>query len=323
MSIYEPYLFTLNNGKVLVDLIRHYSHHNLNHVKKIVNVFQPYYKNKKGNGLGDYIRGCYFLYQYCKIADKECEMNMRYHLISNMLENEYSEFEPDIQHAIQICEHHNYQQYLPTRDKEHIIHYITHLQLIHSYFSKCYIDNQQTMYVYINCYPLFTIHDDDRLFIKNSFTPSYMIDNMVSSMLEQYQLEAHSYHIIHIRCGDLSLIYHKEIPHKLFLKIVSAIKKCMNSQKKYILISDSDRLKKMIVFHLPELIVYEYTITHISEGVEQQYDGIMGTLIDYTLLLGALSIDSITTYEHGTGFSKWCAETYHIPYTCTFLQMNS
>ena len=99
MTSYEPHLFTLQSGKRLSDHIKQYSHHKLQNVKKIVNVFQSFYKHKKGCGLGDFIKGSYFLYQYCKIANKECEINMRYHLISDMVDIEYPEI-PSINYRL-------------------------------------------------------------------------------------------------------------------------------------------------------------------------------------------------------------------------------
>jgi len=319
MTSYEPYLFTLQNGKRLIDRIKQYSH-KLHHVKKIVNVFQPYYKNKKGCGLGDFIKGSYFLYQYCKIANKECEINLRYHLISSVVDIEYPEIPLAQQHAIEMCDHKNFHPNV--FDKQNIIHYMSTIESIHSYLSRCTIAHQ-TMYVYLTCYPLFTIEDDARTFIKYSFAPSHLIDYMVSSMLEPHQLETRTYHLIQIRCGDSCLIRYDTLQQNYILQLVSIIKGHMQSQKTYILIADSDALKKTIVSYLPELMIYDYAIAHTGEGVDQQSDGVVGTTIDYTLLSGALSIYSISTYEHGSSFSKWCAETYRIPYTCSFLKMDS
>jgi hypothetical protein len=321
MSTYEPYLFTLDKGKSLVDHIKHYSQHNLHNVKKIINVFQPYYKHTKGPGLGDFMRGCYFLYQYCKIANKECEINLKYHLISNMLENEYSDISSTNQHSIELCYEINF--HTDIYDKHDVSPYMSSIQSIHSYLSKCHIDDQQTMYVYFSSYPLFIIDDDTRLFIKKSFTPSHMINNMVSSMLEEKQLEYHTYHIIHIRCGDSYLINNNTPQSQCISSIVSTIKNYMNSRNKYLLIADSNILKETILSYLPELIIYDYVIAHTGEGVDQQIDGIIGTMIDYIFLSKSLSIFSISTYEHGSGFSKWCAETYAIPYRCSYLKILS
>jgi hypothetical protein len=246
---------------------------------------------------------------------------MKYHLISDMLENEYHDITIDHRQSIEICYEINFHTN-NIKNKYDVSQYMTTIESIHSYLSKCYIDDQQTMYVYISSYPLFTIDDDTRLFIRNSFTPMYMIDNMITSMLKKKQLEYYTYHLIHIRCGDSYLIHYNSPQSHCIDSLISTIRNHIDSENKYILIADSSSLKEKIVLHLPQLITYDYAISHTGEGVDQQLDGVIGTMIDYTLLSNAVSVFSISTYEHGSGFSKWCAETYGIPYTCTFLQMN-
>jgi hypothetical protein len=41
-------------------------------LKKIINVYQPRYKNIVAQGLGDFLRGCFCLYQICKIKQAVC-----------------------------------------------------------------------------------------------------------------------------------------------------------------------------------------------------------------------------------------------------------
>ena len=81
---YEPYLFNSDSGRSITNTIKSFGIH-LTKVKKIVNVYQPYYIDKvPAPGLGDFIRGSYFLYQYCKILNKEFEVNMNYHMLRNL-----------------------------------------------------------------------------------------------------------------------------------------------------------------------------------------------------------------------------------------------
>jgi hypothetical protein len=86
---YIPYLFDYNE-KRLSNIIKEFCIMKLYNVKKIVNVYKPYYKNNvPAAGLGDYIRGSIFLYQYCKIANIDFDMNMNYHGINYILDNTY------------------------------------------------------------------------------------------------------------------------------------------------------------------------------------------------------------------------------------------
>jgi hypothetical protein len=60
-------------------------------------------------------------------------------------------------------------------------------------------------------------------------------------------------------------------------------------------------------------------ITHLGEGVELDNEKVKNTLLDLYLISNANQILSYSVYEHGTGFSKWLAETYNIPYTCKYI----
>jgi hypothetical protein len=43
-------------------------------------------------------------------------------------------------------------------------------------------------------------------------------------------------------------------------------------------------------------------------------------MIDFNMFSHATSVIAFSVYKHGTGFSKWAAETYSVPYICRFLQ---
>ena len=73
-NCYEPYLFNSESGRSISNNIRKFGIY-LTDIKKIVNVYKPYYKKIPASGLGDFIRGSYFLYQYCKLLDIEFEVN--------------------------------------------------------------------------------------------------------------------------------------------------------------------------------------------------------------------------------------------------------
>jgi SsrA-binding protein len=55
-------------------------------------------------------------------------------------------------------------------------------------------------------------------------------------------------------------------------------------------------------------------ITHFGEGVELDNNKVKNTLVDFYVMATSKKIYSFSVYDHGTGFSRWCAETYNIPY---------
>ena len=43
------------------------------------------------------------------------------------------------------------------------------------------------------------------------------------------------------------------------------------------------------------------------------------TMLDFYLISKSKNVMSYSVYEHGSGFSKWCAFTYDIPYYCKYV----
>ena len=64
----------------------------------------------------------------------------------------------------------------------------------------------------------------------------------------------------------------------------------------------------------PRLKMFFNEITHFGEGVDLDYNKVKNTLTDFYVMANSKKIYSFSVYEHGTGFSRWCAETYNIPY---------
>jgi hypothetical protein len=50
--------------------------------------------------------------------------------------------------------------------------------------------------------------------------------------------------------------------------------------------------------------------------LENDINSLKNTLIDFYLMSQSKQIISFSVYQHGSGFSKWCAVTYEIPYVC-------
>ena len=62
-------------------------------------------------------------------------------------------------------------------------------------------------------------------------------------------------------------------------------------------------------------------IIHLCESdthVENN-EKIKNTLIEFYLMSFSKEIKSYSCYEHGSGFSYWCAKTFNIPYSCKYM----
>ena len=69
------------------------------------------------------------------------------------------------------------------------------------------------------------------------------------------------------------------------------------------------------------MVILDGNISHMGEGVYVSTDNIKNNMIEFYIMSKSSSILSISLYEHGSGFSKWCAETWNIPYTGIYMRV--
>jgi hypothetical protein len=86
----------------------------------------------------------------------------------------------------------------------------------------------------------------------------------------------------------------------------------------------NNEAKKLILQYkfIPNCKTLFFDITHtafVKEDVGFTDDPIINTLKDFYIMSHSKKIYSCSVYEHGSGFSKWCALTYDIPYVSYFL----
>ena len=92
-----------------------------------------------------------------------------------------------------------------------------------------------------------------------------------------------------------------------------------NSSKHYLILADNNSIKQYIIEHFPFVKTFFKDITHFGEGVSLQKEKVKNTLLDFYLMTYAKKINCYSCYQHGSGFSKWCAITYNIPYIHKFI----
>jgi hypothetical protein len=112
------------------------------------------------------------------------------------------------------------------------------------------------------------------------------------------------------------LIYNNEVNDEYLKSILGEIYKIYRPQYNYLLLSDSVKLKRKIINAFPNMRASFNEITHSGEGVEIVEENIKNTLLDFYLMAYSGRIQSYSCYDHGTGFSRWCAETFNVPYAC-------
>ncbi len=292
---------------------RYYNNVSLNRrsLNKIINVYQENYVNQKAQGLGDYLRGSYCLYQICKNIGLQFEINFKNHPMSKFLDND------DIQYPTQV---YNNTYHCPETNYIHTTN--GRMMRENNFYGKLvrFLNNANNIYdntllISCNSFPIWdNINDDIRNHIKSKLNPNETMKKYVEETLNDLGLREKEYGIIHVRCGDKFLnsdCNNGELENK-YHRVLSVINTNTNPDKKYILISDSVELKKKLK-DLPNIFVYLKKITHLGEAAPKTDETVKNTLLDFFIMSKANSILSISKYAWGSGFSEWCAVTYKIP----------
>jgi len=284
----------------------------------IENVYQERYNNNVlASGLGDFIRGSYFLMEFCDHTHIPCHINIQNHPVSQFLE--IGQHTPSqLAHKINRFEHRNHHPHILenkiiTNQCDSSIHdsFLIYLSKQHA------VD--QTIYVYTISYPSTKISEKNKTYMRQILKPSNSLALLVDKTLNDLGLVKKQFTIIHIRYGDNFLIKHNEDIKKSHLKQLQNTLNNLNSTQTYLLISDNTLIKNILLSRYPFIKTHFNDITHTGEGLHLETQKLQNTMIDFNLFSHAANVMAFSTYTHGTGFSKWSAETYSVPYVCRLL----
>jgi hypothetical protein len=155
--------------------------------------------------------------------------------------------------------------------------------------------------------------------MKQIIKPTDELSMLVDKKIFNLKLTKYNFTVIHIRFGDNYLVNKKTNIDLNKLNIIITQLKKIDTTKEYLLISDNNIVKKYIISQYPFIKTHFSEIIHTAEGDNIDNIKLQNTMIDFYLISYATKIDAFSIYMHGTGFSKWCAETYDIPYSCQFV----
>jgi len=273
-------------------------------IKQIINVYQPTYKNNKNaSGFGDFIRGNYFLMQYCDTFNLKFNVLINhpisYFLKNRLLQlqnNEYPNYE-NIEFYQQVkiegfLDENNFNQFLNSSENT---------------------NNNHNVFINTYLYPEKNVPQKHKEIMRTILEPIPEIITQVNNVLTNLNLEKHAFNVIHIRSGDKYLIENSIIDPNFIKKLVNVLF-FLNNNETYLLLTDSYKLKYVLMKLFPRLKMFFNEITHFGEGVDLDYNKVKNTLVDFYVMASSKKIFSFSVYNHGTGFSRWCAETYNIPY---------
>ena len=309
-------------------------------IKKFFNVYQSKYNSGKANatGLGDFIRGCYFMIEFCD------EHNFEYNVIFNNCISKFLKIKtPNIEFISKMLEgvvffrNNNLLEYNiknnvilePIKNEANIMFEFVEYTLTTVYYGK-------NVFIYNNAFPRYDIKEHHKTYMRRILEPTDDIKFNVHKIMSELHLLSKQFYLIHIRAGDNYLkkessTFKKEFISKLINNIKNDISVIMNdngndmgNEKKtipnFLLISDNNEIKSILKCFFPNFKIFIKPITHFGEGVELEEENVKNTLIDFYIISFAKSIYAYSIYKHGSGFSYWCAKTFNINYTCKYIE---
>ena len=300
-------------------------------IQTISNVYQESYtENIKPTGFGDFIRGCYFLLQFCSKYKFQPKIIIN-HPIAVFLEKFYKSFvlnqtlnKPLLRLVPMFTENNWKDSRFDTAN--YIVDTVTNNKTIGDYVNYlCSLKvTNNTIFSYNIMFPYDEIREDHKKYVRDLLQPTEEIKLYVDSTLETLEVYKNCYSVIHIRSGDKYLndatkIFDTAYFKKLIYEVNILIS--FNPDISYLLIADNNEIKLLLMERFPCLKAVFKSITHIGEGTVLEREKVKNTMLDFYLMANANSINSYTCYAHGSGFSYWCAITYNIPHKCMYINI--
>ena len=294
-------------------------------IKTICNVYQEQYKNGTyATGLGDFIRGCYYLINFCETYKIDYKIMINHKMKTYLKKYEHQPMY-DNWKGIDFFSNNNYdgQQI----DANKVIHNLPG-KIINSKFVKYLTDNVQVIneavYIYNIIFPNHDICEYHKEHMRGILEPTEYMASLIEITMNNLNLVKNNYTVIHIRSGDKYLKdgrtdFNDQYITHLTKEIFYTIKQRKRPIYSYLVLTDNMEIKHTIVRTFPWIKILFNSIAHLGQGVVQCDEPIKNTLLEFYLMSRAASIISFSSYEHGSGFSQWCAKTYNIPYVCKYV----
>jgi len=197
-----------------------------------------------------------------------------------------------------------------------------------------------TKYIHTVTFPMYNITYLQKERMKQEVEPCEEVKIEVQTIMDKLDLVEERYVVLHIRCGDTYLLNKSKYFSKRFLSnVIEEVKSWlvflentrgavinMNTTEEeetiktsVFCIADNNYIKQILLNEFPFIKILMFDIKHIGEGQHLEEENVKNTVIEFSIMSKSKSIFTISAYNHGSGFSKWCAETYSIPYICKYI----
>jgi hypothetical protein len=290
-----------------------------NSINQINIVYQYKYLNdEKVTGFGDFIRCCFYIIQFTEKYNIRVNFHINEHPIKNYLsyfENQLS-VQSSISKKIPFLKINNYIY----KNYNNIITYQ-------------YKDIDKIIINYINSLPIYDgnvyiylINHPDESLIKNHhkeklveiLKPNDYLNNKIMFSMDKLKLNKSKFKVIHIRYEDDDNCRNTNNRIIYILNIIKSI--ILKTDDDIFLLSNKNFIKNRLIQEIPRIKTIFNNITHTAYEDTNTDENLSNTLQDFYIMSNSNYIYSFSAYNHGSGFSKWCAVTYNIPYICFLLE---
>lgn len=291
---------------------------NIKHNIKIINIYQTNYINGNAQGLGDFLRGSYYLMQFCEKYNYIYEVDLSRHILCNFIKkfNKYENKQRENLNNIYKFDNIN-SEFLIGEKSEIQFKISNNYKLFEKFLKKQKIVND-TISLYTNSFPILPIKNEDKKYMRSILEPTDEIIETSKKVLERIDLMNKPFTIIHIRYGDDYLVHNEK---KFNLENLEKLKSEINDLPKsenYLLLADNNPVKRYIIKQFPFIKTFFKEISHSGEKVNE-INKIKNTMVEFYLMSYSKKILNYSSYLHGSGFSKWCAVTYDVPYKSKYI----
>ena len=191
-------------------------------------------------------------------------------------------------------------------------------------FIKYTKEYKKDKYLYLTNHPDETkISETNKEKMREIIKPTQYLLTQIETCIDNLKLIKQKYRVVHVRVYDDYFYENNAIKNnnKYVLNIANYIKSIkQETNDDIVLIASNNQIKSAIINRIPDIKTIFHEITHTADLSITNNDNLLNTLKEFYIMSFSSHIYSFSVYDHGSGFSKWCAVAYNIPYVCFSLQ---
>lgn len=291
-------------------------------VRTICNVYAREYitdgRTVSTTGFGDFIRGCFFLMDFCKRHKFQFACHVGNHPIRNLVP--YFAAQSPI--TVLVAKTSNLGCYNGPVARGAIVPNTEDIGHAHDALFASFVGSRAKMTRGIAC--IHSIHfspmptAEHIAQMRRILAPSESLDVQVRTLLAELGLSLKNFTVVHARLGDLFMgmkpeneLERKNSETEMLDRAMAHIDARVKDWSNVLLLTDCAPLRARL-----KSVHVKHPAWGIGHSAIASSEAIRNTMVEFYMMSHASRIEAFSMYDHGSGFSKWCAVTYGIPYQC-------